>query len=190
MDKTFVSASQLLADSFRLGAAIYRSGFRPDFIVGIWRGGTPVGVAIQEYFEYVGVKTDHIAIRTSSYAGIGRRKKQIRVHGLHYIIEEANAKDSLLIVDDVFDSGHSIAALLTELDTKMRRNLPGTIRIATPWYKPGNNATNRVPDYYLHETEDWLVFPHELEGLTLPEIRMGKPELADVLDLFEIPGAE
>lgn len=187
MQKTFVDASRLLVDSFRLAALIYRSGFRPDFIVGIWRGGTPVGVAIQEYFEFVGVATDHIAVRTSAYRSIGQRNRNIRVHGLHYIVEEADADDQLLIVDDVFDSGHSIEALIGALRAKMRRNLPATVRVATPWYKPANNATDRKPDYYLYETADWLIFPHELDGLSLPEIRRGKPELAEIFDLFEHP---
>lgn len=181
MDKIFVTAAGLLQDSFRLAAKIHKSGFAPDFIVGIWRGGTPVGIAIQEYFEFVGVETDHIAVRTSAYVGIGQRAKTIRVHGLHYLIEEADAGDSLLVVDDVFDSGHSIEALLQELTGKMRRNMPGQVRIATPWYKPANNRTTLVPDYYLHETDKWIVFPHELVGLTLEEIEAGKPELQPVL---------
>lgn len=182
MDKLFISATDLLQDSFRLAAKIHRSGFVPDFIIGIWRGGTPVGIAIQEYFEFIGVETDHIAVRTSAYVGIGQRAKSIRVHGLHYLVEEADAGDSLLIVDDVFDSGHSIEALLRELTGKMRRNMPGQVRIATPWYKPANNRTSLVPDYWLHETDRWIVFPHELVGLTLEEIEAGKPELRSVID--------
>lgn len=184
MDKVYITASSLLQDSFRLAAKIYNSGFVPDFIVGIWRGGTPVGIAIQEYFEYVGVNTDHIAVRTSAYVGIGERARSIRVHGLHYIIEEANADDSLLVVDDVFDSGHSIEALLAELKSKMRLNMPGNVRIATPWYKPANNQTKLTPDYYLHETDKWIVFPHELAGLTFEEIAAGKTEMAPILDIL------
>ncbi len=185
MKKIYITASELLQDSFRLAAEIHRSGFRPDFIVGIWRGGTPVGIAIQEYFDFVGVKTDHIAVRTSSYTGIGQPGKVIRVHGLHYIIENCNAEDSLLVVDDVFDSGRSIEALLAELNAKCRRNMPETVRIACPWYKPDNNQTKHKPDFYLHQTDEWIVFPHELSGLTLEEIGAGKTELAPVLELFE-----
>ena len=48
---------------------------------------------------------------SSSYYGINKQAKEIKVHGLHYIIENANAGDSLLIVDDVFESGRSIFAL-------------------------------------------------------------------------------
>ena len=186
MEKIFVSATMLLQDSFRLAAEIYGSGFRPDFIVGIWRGGTPVGIAIQEYFDYVGVETDHIAVRTSAYVAIGQRAKTIRVHGLHYIIEEANAAHSLLIVDDVFDSGRSVEALLRELSDKMRLNMPETVRIAAPWYKPEKNETDLVPDFYLHETNEWIVFPHELSGLTFEDIKEGKTELRPLIDKFEI----
>jgi hypoxanthine phosphoribosyltransferase len=184
VEKVFVTASALLQDSFRLADAIYRSGFRPDFIVAIWRGGTPVGIAIQEYFQFRGVLTDHIAVRTSHYAGIDQRSDSIRVHGLHYLIEEANASHSLLVIDDVFDTGRSIEALLQELSKKMRRNMPGSVRIATPWYKPTKNRTSLVPDYYLHATDQWIVFPHEVAGLDYEEIARGKTELRPVLELF------
>lgn len=186
-DKRFIQASELLRDSFRLAAQIYQDGLLPDFIVGIWRGGTPVGIAIQEYFQYAGITSDHISVRTSSYASINQRAKSIRVHGLHYLIEEANADSSLLIVDDVFDTGLSIEALVNDLEKKMRLNMPRKIKIACPWYKPQNNLTKLAPDYYLYESDEWLVFPHELEGLSVDEIANSKPEVADILDLFQIP---
>ena len=69
-------------------------------------------------------------------------------------------------------------------DTACKKNTP-EIRIATPYYKPANNKTERVPDYYVHETDDWLVFPHELDGLTTDEIRSNKPELAHFLSEME-----
>ena len=127
MDKHFISADELLTDSFRLADQIYRSGFRPHFIVGVWRGGAPVGIAVQEYLDYMGVETDHIAIRTSSYYGIDQQEKEVRVHGLNYIIDHVNAEDQLLLVDDVFDSGRSVIAILNELTQKTRANLPQTI---------------------------------------------------------------
>jgi hypoxanthine phosphoribosyltransferase len=180
--KTYLSAQDLLNDSFKLGLRVFRSGFRPTFIIGVWRGGTPVGIAVQEILDLLGVKTDHIAIRTSSYYGINKRSKKVRVHGLEYVIRHANWEDGLLIVDDVFDSGNSIRAIRQTLKRKMRRNLPGDIRIATPWYKPNNNVTDIIPDYYIHETDQWLVFPHELEGLTREEIFANKPGLREMFD--------
>ena len=184
-NKVYLLAQDLLNDSFELGLRIYNSGFRPSFIIGIWRGGTPVGIAVQEILDRLGVKTDHIAIRTSSYYGIDKRDKTVRVHALEYVVRNTNREDGLLIVDDVFDSGNSIQTILETLKKKMRRNLPDDIRIATTWFKPANNVTNIVPDYYIHETDKWLVFPHELDGLTRREMFTNKPGLKE---LFEKAG--
>ncbi|MEO0368687.1 MAG: hypoxanthine phosphoribosyltransferase, partial [Pseudomonadota bacterium] len=73
MTKYFIGAQELLIDSFNLARQIHLSGFKPNFIIGVWRGGTPVGIAIQEYLEFVGIESDHIAIRTSSYYGIDQQ---------------------------------------------------------------------------------------------------------------------
>ena len=181
-EKIYITAQELLDDSFRLAAKIYESGFRPNFIIGIWRGGTPVGIAVQELMDYLDVDTDHIAIRTSSYTGIAEQSDFVQVHGLGYIIRNINQEDSLLIVDDVFDSGRSIEAVMRYMQERARRNMPHQIRVATPWYKPGNNKTDRVPDYYIHETDKWLVFPHELKGLSREEINSGKGAVADIVN--------
>ncbi len=185
MDKVFITAQQLLEDSFRLAHLIYEDGFHPQFIIGIWRGGTPVGIAVQEYFEFKRLETDHISVRTSSYYGINKQAKKIRVHGLHYLIENANADDRLLIVDDVFDSGRSVDALIRAIRKQSRLNTPAEIRVACPWYKPSKNSVKFEPDYYLHESAEWLVFPHELAGLESAEIAEGKKDLVNILDLFE-----
>ncbi|WP_439101085.1 phosphoribosyltransferase [Congregibacter sp.] len=182
MDKVYISANDLLLDSFRLGEKIFASGFRPDFIIGVWRGGAPVGIAIQEYLEYVGVESDHIAIRTSSYTGINQQDKTVRVHGLDYIIDNVNANDDVLLVDDVFDSGRSVKAIFDKMSAKCRRNMPQNMRVATPWYKPSKNVTDITPDYFVHETDAWLVFPHELVGLTQQEIIENKGPLATTLE--------
>ncbi|WP_416306097.1 phosphoribosyltransferase [Neptunicella sp. SCSIO 80796] len=184
-DKHFITSQQLLQDSFRLASIVYEDGFRPDYIIGIWRGGAPIGIAVQEYFDFKKVETDHIAVRTSSYYGIGQQSKEIKVHGLHYLIENANAEDKLLIVDDVFDSGRSVDALIKQIKKLSRLNTPGDIRVACPWYKPKNTKVDIVPDYYVRQSEEWLVFPHELSGLTPDEIINGKTELADIMDLLK-----
>jgi hypoxanthine phosphoribosyltransferase len=184
MQKVFISADQLIEDSFKLGLQVFERGFRPDYIVGVWRGGAPVGIAVQELLDVVGVKSDHIAIRTSSYSAIGQRDKNVRVHGLTYLIKRLEAEDSLLIVDDVHDSGLSIEQIISDLKRACKKNTP-EIRVATPFYKPKNNKTNRVPDYFLHESDEWLVFPHELDGLTSEELRENRPHIAKIVDQID-----
>ena len=184
MKKVFIGADQLLEDSFQLALNIYESGFRPDYIVGVWRGGAPVGIAVQECLDVLDVKSDHIAIRTSSYTGIGERSKNVRVHGLTYLIKRLESEDSLLIVDDVHDSGLSIEQIILNIKKACKKNTP-EIRVATPYFKPANNQTDRIPDYYIHESAEWLVFPHELEGLTAEELKENRPQLAHIIDEIE-----
>lgn len=189
MKKTFVAADDLLLDAFRLSVAVRESGFRPDFLVGLWRGGSAVGIAVQEGLDHFGIETDHIAVRTSytgqpGYREMVDRAEAIRVHGLDYVIDRVCAEHSLLIVDDVYSTGSSVNAVLERLRAKARRNLPHDIRIASVWYRP-TEKTLRVPDYYVHETRDWLVLPYELSGIGIDELRAHKPEIAPVIDRLE-----
>jgi len=189
MQKKYIAANELLLDSFRLAATIYASGFRPDFLVGLWRGGSSVGIAVQEGLEYYGVKTDHIAIRTSyrgqhSYSQMVDKAETIQVHGLRYLHERVCEHHSMLIVDDIYSTGSSVNAVIRQLSKKARRNLPGDIRTATVWYRP-TERTIRPPDFYIHETSDWLVLPYELTGLSLDELRDNKHEIQPVIDRLE-----
>jgi hypoxanthine phosphoribosyltransferase len=189
MNKKIVAANDLLEDSFRLAADVAAAGFQPDFLVGLWRGGSAVGIAVQEGLEFLGIKTDHIAIRTSyrgapSYSEMISKAESIRVHGLQYLLENLCAHHSLLIVDDVYSTGSSVNAVIEQLARKTRRNLPQDIRIATVWYRPGEKTT-RVPDYFVHETSDWLALPYELTGMSIDELRTNRPELGSIIDRLE-----
>ncbi len=172
--KEFISAESLLRDSFTLAMQIVRSGFRPTFLVGVWRGGAPIGIAVQEVLEFHGIQCDHLAIRTSAYTGIGEAQT-VRVHAIDYLVSRLTAEDHLLLIDDVFDSGRSLEAALQELARRCRLNMPRQVRIATVYWKPKRNRTQLKPDYCVRETDEWLVFPHELQGLTRKEILAQKP---------------
>jgi hypoxanthine phosphoribosyltransferase len=186
MNERFIAADDLLHDSFQLAANIFEAGFRPDFLVGLWRGGSAVGIAVQEGLDYLGVKTDHIAIRTSytgaaDYSQMVSKADSIRVHGLQYLLENLSAHHSMLIVDDVYSTGSSVNAVIKQLARKTRRNLPKDIRVATVWYRP-TEKTLRTPEYFVHETKQWLVLPYELSGFSVEELRQNRPELSSLVD--------
>lgn len=187
MEKIFISPDKLLRDSLELARRVVASGMRPTFLVAIWRGGAPIGITVQEVLEYHSIHADHIAIRTSSYSGIDERQKTVRVHATDYLVSRLSADDELLIVDDVFDSGHSLEAVIDDLTRRCRRNLPEKIRIATVYYKPERRRTALMPDFFVHETSHWLVFPHELQGLTREEILAHKPVEPAFLDASAAP---
>ncbi len=180
-EKQYLSAQSLLEDAFKLAAQILNSGFRPTFMIAVWRGGVPMGIAVQEFLDYHGVQTDNIAIRTSSYHGIDQQEKEVRVHGLNYLVKHMTHDDSLLIVDDVFDTGRSVEAIIQELKNKARLNTPHDIRVAVPYYKPSCNELDWEPHYFLHSTDAWLKYPHSLEGLSAEEIKANRPALYEIL---------
>ena len=182
IQKIYLSADSLFVDSCNLAVQVLKSGFKPDYLIALWRGGTPVGICMQEILAYFGVETDHIAIRTSLYTGIDRRAENIRIHGLGYLVDRVNVDDSLLIVDDIYDTGVTVEALLNAIKRRTRRNMPNDIRIAAAWYKPTKRRTDREPDYFANATDKWVVFPHELLGLDQNEIKENKPEIAEIIE--------
>lgn len=188
MTKQFLTEQQLIEDSFRLGVRIYESGFRPNFIVGLWRGGSTVGIYVQECLQTLGVEADHFAVRTS-YRGLTHYPQlvaspdtEIRVHGTNYLVESLNADDRLLIVDDAFSTGLNVDALLQRLRKHLKRNMPEDTRIAALYERPSANRTGLHPDFSLHQTEDWLVFPYEMTGLSRQALISNKPFLGPILD--------
>lgn len=183
--KIFVTERQQILDGFRLGEQIYNSGFRPTFIVGLWRGGSAVGMVVQECLATLGVHTDHIALRTSyqgreEYERSAAAKAPIYVHGKQYLLENLNTDDRLLIVDDVFSSGRHTNAVVEQLRAGLKRNMPNDVRVAALWYR-AQKGTGQAPDFFLHETDKWLVLPYEVSGLTLEEIRAHKSFLLPLL---------
>jgi hypothetical protein len=181
MDKVYLTAQSLLEDSFKLAYQILESGYKPTFIIAVWRGGAPIGIAVQEYLHFHGVHADNIAIRTASYSGIDNQSREVKVSGLDYLVKNIQHHDRLLIVDDVFDTGRSVEAIIDELHSKARLNTPDDIRIAVPYYKPSRNQIGKEPDYVVHETSDWLKYPHSLEGLSAEEMAQKRPEIYEII---------
>ncbi|RVU85747.1 hypoxanthine phosphoribosyltransferase [Leucothrix sargassi] len=187
MNKKFLDEQQLIEDAFRLGVRIFESGVRPTFIVGLWRGGSSVGIYVQECLQALGVETNHISLRTS-YRGqptyhqmANAPSSDIRVHGTGFLLEHLNADDTLLIVDDVFSTGKNIEAVINRLNFILKRNMPKQVKVATLWQRTSYKAVDVQPDFVLHKTEDWLVFPYEMTGLSLDEIAEHKPFLTPYL---------
>ena len=191
MKKKYIREKVLIQDSFKLAIKIFNSKFKPDFLVGLWRGGSTVGIYVQECLQHLGVQTDHISIRTSyqgepDYQERIKKGREIRVHGLQYLLENLNNDQKLLIVDDVYGSGSSVNAVIKQLSERLKKNMPSDYKVAVPWYKPSQNTSGRVPDFYVHETDEWLVLPYELVGLDTNEIASNKPGVSEILSSIKV----
>lgn len=174
MTKRFLSADAFQRDCARLARKVFDDpAWQPDFILALWRGGAQPGVIISEVFAFLGRPTPHAIVKCASYSGIGQRTDVVTFQGADAILD-ALAGKRVLVVDDVFDTGKTAEAAL-------RRLAHADPRIATVYWKPSASLVPFKPDYTIRETADWIVFPHELDGLSPDELRVKDPELADIL---------
>ena len=176
-DKHYLSADDYLRDTWRLAASVKASGWKPDVIIALWRGGAPVGVAVHEYFKTVGWGVRHIPLKCASYTGIGENDGDVVFTLGEEIFGMLRSGDRVLVVDDVFDTGKTAAAVGARIAAT-----GAAMKMACVYWKPARNLTDLKPDYFVRDVgTDWIVFPHEIEGLSPDEIRTKDPLLAELL---------
>jgi hypoxanthine phosphoribosyltransferase len=163
-----IDPDQFLVDSFRLGREIYLSGFRPKHAISIWRGGTPVGLGVDAFFRSRGVLVSHTTIGTASYVGIAQQVEDVMVKNLEHLVQVVCPEDSLLIIDDVYESGNTIRKVVELLRAKARANAPREIVVAAVHIKPEKVAYSELPVITLERvaSDVWIDYPHELADLT------------------------
>jgi len=174
-EKIYIRPDDLLRDSFLLARLIYRSGFHPQVLLVLWRGGTPVGIAVHEFLLYKGIAADHTVVKAESYTGVEQRIEP-RIESLEPLLARLSPDSRVLVIDDIFDTGCTLSAVCAALRTKTPH-----VRTATLYARQGHSRTALRPDYCLRETDRWVVFPHELAGLTPEEILRKHPPLAEIL---------
>jgi uncharacterized protein len=164
-DKRYLCGNEVLRDSFRLARMIFDSHWDPNVMVILWRGGAPIGLAVHEFFVYKGLRKEHIPVTCTSYAGL-RQTQPPEIRFSAQQLERFRPGCRVLILDDIFDTGRTAMRVREILEAR-----GAEARVATLFWKPDRNCTSGRPDYYLHETRQWIVFPHELDGLTREEVR-------------------
>lgn len=179
VEKLYVDANTLMLDCFKLARSVYDSGYHPTLLIGLWRGGTSPTLAVHEFLTFKGLNSHPTFVRIASYRRVGKRGP-MEVEGFEQIIPLIKIHDKLLIVDDVFDTGSTVKVLIEAIKKVFKGKTP-EIRVATVFYKPNNNETDIVPDYYVKTTDAWIVFPHELQDLTREELKEKGDELYRIL---------
>ena len=176
-EKHYLSADEFLRDSWRLAAAVRNSGWKPDFLIALWRGGAPVGVAVHEFLKVSGWAVRHVPLKCASYTGIGENPGAVEFTHGDIVFGMLRKGDRVLVVDDVFDTGKTAAAVRERLAA-----VGAEMRMACVYWKPQKNLTDLKPDYFTKDVGlDWIVFPHEIEGLTKEEIAVKDPVLKSLL---------
>jgi len=175
--KRYLSADEYLRDVWRLAAAVRASGWRPDILIALWRGGAPVGVAMHEFLKTSGWPVRHIPLKCASYTGIGENPGGVEFTHGDIVFGLLRPGDKVLVVDDVFDTGKTAKAVRERIDA-----VGAEMRLACVYWKPDKNTTDMKPDYFTKDTGlEWIVFPHEMEGLAADELAEKDPFLASLL---------
>ncbi len=169
MEFLFRKPNEILNQSFQLGKKLHDLGFYPNHAISLWRGGTLIGLGINEYYRMKGKFINHTSIATSSYND-KYEQKEVIVKGLEHLTKVVVPEDKLLIIDDVFDTGETVNTLLEVMKKRCRKNMPKEIIIATLDRKPLKNKY-RFNVVSLNDVKDtlWVNYPHEVSDLFINE---------------------
>ena len=154
-DRIYYEFADLKADLAAMTGAMARDGFRPDIVAGIARGGLPPAIMLSHYFAAPLI----VLNRTTRDAMVG----QADDGGAELAGLLAQGR-RVLIVDDILDSGATLAGIAADLDARCQgRDWRALARVAVLWH---NVAQPLVPDYagrtFSREDDSrWIVFPYE-----------------------------
>ncbi len=130
-----------------LAERIGQSGFKPDIIVGVARGGWPPARILSDFLQNPNLAN----IKAEFYVDIYKTTEEPRI--TQPISASVKGKN-VLVADDVADSGKSLELIRKHLLEEGASN----VRICTIYYKPWSIV---IPDYYAKKTDAWVVFPWE-----------------------------
>ena len=129
-----------------LARQVVDSGFRPDVVIAIARGGLVIAGSMTYALDVKLVD----AINVEFYVDINETKPDPVL--LAPMLDSASIADQrILVVDDVADSGRTLALVL-----KLLRGFGADVRSAVLYHKPRSIVK---PDFFWRQTESWIEFP-------------------------------
>lgn len=157
----FLSPNEFQSDCWTLAEKLFATGWKPDYLIGLWRGGAWPCVSVDEYFRVKGWKAECLPLKCWSYTGVDENDGSVRFFLEKEVFGSLKPGSRVLVVDDVFDTGKTAAAVLERL-----KSCGCEARFAAVYFKPAKNITTGVPDVYVKELgSEWIVFPTEYENL-------------------------
>lgn len=136
--------------SRELALDVIRSGFEPEVVVAIARGGLLLAGGIA---YALGIKSCG-AVNAEFYTGVGTRLETPILIPPFLDAESIDGK-KVLLVDDVSDSGRTLAMVVTLLE-----GMGAEVRTVVLYTKPG---TVHEPAYTWRRTAQWITFPWSAE---------------------------
>ncbi|MCP8322753.1 MAG: phosphoribosyltransferase [Candidatus Methylarchaceae archaeon HK02M2] len=139
-----------------LAKKIKESKFEPDILIGISRGGLIPAAVLSDRLN---VESEIVGVEY--YSGVKETKKRPEI--TQQILSDLDGK-KVLIVDDVADMGHSLQLVKDYIKKKGVKEM----RVCTLHYKPWSIVK---PEYFLKETEAWIIYPWEIKETVIDLIK-------------------
>jgi uncharacterized protein len=159
-----------------LAKEIKASGYKPEVIVGVSRGGWPPARIMSDLLENSNIAN----MKVEFYKDIGVRSEKPRI--TQPVTSQVTGK-RVLVVDDVADSGRSLKVVADHLRRKGAREL----KVSTIYYKPQSIFR---PDFYAKTTRKWIIFPWErLEAVRLIAKRFDSQRAKASVIIKELKGS-
>jgi hypothetical protein len=152
-----------------LANKVSESGFYPEMIVGIARGGWVVARILSDLLD---VK-DLASVKIEFYKGVNDKEKTPKIT---QPISESPKGKLVLIADDVADSGESLLLARRHIEDQGAR----ATKMATIHLKPWSKVQ---PEYYVSVTDNWVMYPWEVRETLEHLIKIWREETKDLTEL-------
>ena len=186
-----VTPHEMLLHSFMLGKKLYDTGFRPKHAISIWRGGTTVGLGVEAAGPARWRRSIRTTIATEPYTGVGQQGEVV-CKVLELVIQAICREDGLLLIDDVYETGQTIGAIIETLRRQARANFPEKIMVGTIHRKPDNIVYQAADVQCLFDMpgDTWIDYPHELVDLVTddPQDPLIREKSEDIWKLLRADG--
>ena len=131
----------------KLCREIHESGFKPDIIIAIGRGGYMPARNISDFMHIMNLNS----FKIEHYRATRKKSRAV----VRYPLGQGVAGERVLLVDDVCDTGATFDVACSHLEEHMH---PLGIRTAVLHYK---KISSFIPDYYARRILKWrwIIYP-------------------------------
>jgi len=152
--RSCISQTEIASAVEMLAARISRDyADRPLTIIGVLTGSV---VFLADLMRQISIPHQIGMIQASSYRGTATSPEKLRIN-LDFL-PELRDRD-VLLVDDIFDTGRTISALMEQL----AHQEPHSIHSAVLLWKTSRREVNAVPDYHCFQIPDQFVVGYGLD---------------------------
>ena len=155
--KIFIDSNRLEQDSWELANRIHSTGAQ-------------IAVYVQEALMYLqNRRISFGTVHAQSYYDKMVAENGVIVSPMNSFIDNIKLNERVIVIDDIFDQGRTLEAVVNQFKVHGVHN---ELNIGVLYFKDNDNEVKVRPDFYIKEIElhDWIVFPHELVGLTKSEV--------------------